>query len=396
MKILVANLGSTSFKYRLFDMAKAEALLARGGVERIGSDKARSYATTDKGSSEKIGTVADHAAAVEACLALLCDPQRGVMADATELTAIGFKAVHAEGLSGVQRVTPAVLAAMEAYNVVCPAHNPPYVAAMRLLAEKLPHIPLVAAFESGFHQTIPLSRQLYAVPKEWAAMGIRRYGFHGASHRYIAERSAQLLEHPQARVISCHLGGSSSLCAIQGGKSIATSMGFSPQSGLPQNNRVGDIDVFTLPILLKKTGKSLETLLENLANKSGLEGMSGAGNDLRDIEQAAQQGNAQAQEAMAVYVEAIRHYLGAYLVALNGADAIVFTGGIGENSATMRSAICTNLDWFGIKLDPHKNQHARGEAAIHAEGCRVELWTMPTNEEIIVARQTQSVLSAQS
>lgn len=227
-------------------------------------------------------------------------------------------------------------------------------------------------------------------------MGIRRYGFHGASHRYIAERSAQLLEHPQARVISCHLGGSSSLCAIQGGKSIATSMGFSPQSGLPQNNRVGDIDVFTLPILLKKTGKSLETLLENLANKSGLEGMSGAGNDLRDIEQAAQQGNAQAQEAMAVYVEAIRHYLGAYLVALNGADAIVFTGGIGENSATMRSAICTNLDWFGIKLDPHKNQHARGEAAIHAEGCRVELWTMPTNEEIIVARQTQSVLSAQS
>jgi acetate kinase len=396
MKILVANLGSTSFKYRLFDMAKAEALLARGGVERIGSEKARSYATTDKGSSEKIGKVADHAAAVEACLALLCDPTHGVMADAKELTAIGFKAVHAEGLSGVQRVTPAVLSAMEAYNVVCPAHNPPYVAAMRLLAEKLPHIPLVAAFESGFHQTIPMSRQLYAVPKAWAAMGIRRYGFHGASHRYIAERSAQLLEHPQARVISCHLGGSSSLCAIQSGKSMATSMGFSPQTGLPQNNRVGDIDVFTLPVLLKKTGQPLEKLLETLANASGLEGMSGAGNDLRDIELAAQQGNAQAQEAMSVYVEAIRHYLGAYLVALNGADAIVFTGGIGENSASMRSAICANLDWFGITLDPHKNQQARGEAAIHAEGSTVELWTMPTNEEIIVARQTKSVLSAES
>ena len=393
MKILVANLGSTSFKYRLFDMAKAEALLAKGGVERIGSDQARSYATTDKGSSEKIGKVADHAAAVEACLALLCDPVKGVMQDASELAAIGFKAVHAEGLSGVQRVSPAVLAAMEAYNTVCPAHNPPYVAAMRLLAEKLPHIPLVAAFETGFHQTIPMSRQLYAVPREWAAMGIRRFGFHGASHRYIAERSAQLLEHPQARVISCHLGGSSSLCAIRAGQSIATSMGFSPQTGLPQNNRVGDVDVFTLPVLLKKTGQSLDKLLETLANKSGLEGMSGAGNDLRDIEQAAEKGNAQAQEAMAVYVEAIRHYLGAYLVALNGADAIVFTGGIGENSATMRSAICANLDWFGITLDPQKNQQAKGEAAIHAESSSIELWTMPTNEEIIVARLTKQALS---
>lgn len=394
MHILIANLGSTSFKYRLFDMANGEALLAKGGVERIGSDKARSYATTDKGSSEKIGTVADHAAAVEACLALLCDANMGVLKDAKELAAIGFKAVHAEGLSGVQRVTPEVLAAMEAYNVVCPAHNPPYVKAMRLLAEKLPHIPLVAAFETGFHQTIPLSRQLYAIPQEWVKLGIRRYGFHGASHRFIAERSTEVIKKP--KVISCHLGGSSSLCAIGSGKSLATSMGFTPQTGLPQNNRVGDIDVFTLPILLKKTGKTLDALLADLANKSGLEGLSGAGNDLRDIEIAAQQGNADAQLAMNVYVEAIRHYLGAYLVALGGADAIVFTGGIGENSATMRSAICANLQWFGIELDAPKNQSAKGEAAIHSVNSRVELWTMPTNEEIIVARQTRQVLSAES
>lgn len=393
MKILIANLGSTSFKYRLFDMAKAEALLAKGGVERIGSDKARSYAATDKSSSEKFGTVADHAAAVEACLALLCDPAMGALKDAGELTAIGFKAVHAEGMTGVQRVTPEVLAAMEAYNQVCPAHNPPYVKAMRLLSEKLPHIPLVAAFETGFHQTIPLSRQLYAIPRDWAKLGIRRHGFHGASHRYIAERSAQLLEHPKAKVISCHLGGSSSLCAIVAGKSVATSMGFTPQSGLPQNNRVGDIDVFTLPIIMMKTGKSLDETLNLLANKSGLEGLSGAGNDLRDIETAAQQGNADAKLAMEVYIEAIRHYLGAYLVALGGADAIVFTGGIGENSATMRSGICANLDWFGIKLDPQKNQQAQGESAIHTNGSRVELWTMPTNEEIIVARLTKSVLA---
>lgn len=388
MKILIANLGSTSFKYRLFDMANGEALLAKGGVERIGSDKARSYATTDKGSSEKIGTVADHAAAVEACLVLLCDPTMGVLQDATELSAIGFKAVHAEGMSGVQRVNPDVLSAMEAYNVVCPAHNPPYVKAMRLLAEKLPHIPLVAAFETGFHLTIPLSRQFYAIPLEWTKLGIRRYGFHGASHRYIAERSAELLKSKSLKVISCHLGGSSSLCAIDSGMSQAVSMGFSPQSGLPQNNRVGDIDVFTLPILLKKTGKTLDALLSDLANKSGLEGVSGAGNDLRDIENAAQQGNPEARIAMEVYVEAIRHYLGSYLVALGGADAIIFTGGIGENSHAMRSAICANLKWFGIELDQQKNQSAQGEAAIHARQSRVQLWTMPTNEEIIVARQT--------
>lgn len=396
MKILIANLGSTSFKYRLFDMANGEALLAKGGVERIGSDKARSFATTDRGSSEKIGTVSDHATAVEACLALLCDANMGVLRDAKELAAIGFKAVHAEGLSGVQRVTPEVLAAMEAYNVVCPAHNPPYVKAMRLLAEKLPHIPLVAAFETGFHQTIPQSRQLYAIPQEWTELGIRRYGFHGASHRYIAERSAEVLKSKGLKVISCHLGGSSSLCAIDSGLSHAVSMGFSPQSGLPQNNRVGDIDVFTLPILLQKTGKTLDALLSDLANKSGLEGVSGVGNDLRDIEIAAQQGNPEARIAMEVYVEAIRHYLGSYLVALGGADAIIFTGGIGENSATMRSAICTNLKWFGIELDQQKNQSAQGEAAIHARLSRVQLWTMPTNEEIIVARQTQEVLSVQS
>ncbi len=393
MNVLIANLGSTSFKYRLYDMANAEKLLAKGGVERIGSDKARSYATTDKGSSEKIGSVPDHAAAVEACLALLCDAKMGVLKDAKELSAIGFKAVHAEGISGVQRVTPEVLAAMEAYNTVCPAHNPPYDKAMRLLAGKLPQIPLVAAFETGFHQSIPLARQLYAVPMEWAKLGIRRYGFHGASHRYIAERSTQLLNKPEAKVISCHLGGSSSICAIDSGKSMATSMGFTPQSGLPQNNRVGDIDVFTLPVIMKKTGKTLDAVLNDLANKSGLEGLSGAGNDLRDIEIAAEKGNADAQLAMQVYVEAIRHYLGAYLVALGGADAIIFTGGIGENSATMRSAICANLDWFGIKLNPHKNQTAKGEAAIHATDSRVELWTMPTNEEIIVARLTKTVLS---
>jgi acetate kinase len=393
MKVLVANLGSTSFKYRLFDMAAGEKLLARGGVERIGSSNARSYAKTDRGERERTEAVKDHAEAVEECLRLLSDPDVGVLKDPSDLAAIGFKAVHAEGISGVERVTSEVLAAMEAYNAVCPAHNPPYVQAMRLLAEKLPHIPLVAAFETGFHQTLPTARQLYAVPHEWADFGIRRYGFHGASHRYIAERTAQLLENPDAKIISCHLGGSSSLCAIEEGYSVATTMGMSPQTGLPNNNRVGDFDIFALPAVMKHTGMTVEQVLETLATKSGLLGVSGGlSNDLRDLEQSAEAGNACAQQALDVFVEAVRHYLGAYLMALNGADAIVFTGGIGENSATMREAICKDLDWFGIALNPLKNENAKGEAAIHAVDSRVQIWTMPTNEELIVARQTVAAL----
>ena len=394
MKVLVANLGSTSFKYRLFDMAD-ERLLARGGVERIGTAHARSTAESQRGRRALEGPVPDHAAAVLACLHLLTDPQLGALRDAGELAAIGFKAVHAQGLTGVWRVDDRVLAAMEAYNEVAPAHNPPYVRAMRLLAEKLPHIPLVAAFETGFHETIPPAQRLYAVPLEWAEQhGIKRWGFHGASHRYIAERTAHRLGNPAARIISCHLGGSSSLCAIADGKSAANSLGLSPQSGLPHNNRVGDFDPFALPALLRATGKTLDQVLDDLATCSGLYGLSGVSNDLRDIETAARQGNARAQLALDVFVAAVRHYLGAYLLLLNGADAIVFTGGIGENSAAIRAAVCANLDWFGIALDPVRNQEANGEVPIHATTSRVQVWTMPTNEELIVARQVRDLLAA--
>jgi acetate kinase len=393
MMILVANLGSTSFKYRLFDMA-TEKVLARGGVERIGSAKSRSHAQTERGSWEKDTPVPDHAAAVEACLELLTDSQVGVLKRSGELAAIGFKAVHAQALTGVHRVDAKVLAAMEGYNDVAPAHNPPYVRAMRLLAEKLPHIPLVAAFETGFHESIPVAERLYAVPLEWADLGVKRWGFHGASHRYIAERAAKLLNNPRAKIISCHLGGSSSLCAIKEGSSCANSMGMSPQSGLPQNNRVGDFDPFALPALIRATGKSLEQLLDDLANRSGLLGLSGGhSNDLRDLEQQAREGSPVSQQAIDVFVASVRHYLGAYLLLLNGADAIVFTGGIGENSATIRSAVCANLDWFGIFLDPGRNEQARGEMALQASKSRTQLWIMPTNEELIVARQARDLLS---
>ena len=395
MKILVANLGSTSFKYGLFDMTD-EKLIARGGVERIGSTESRCFVEAAGQREEATLEARDHAAAVRLCLAQLSDPKRACLKDPSELAAIGFKAVHAKGVSGVQRVDERVLKAMEEYADVAPAHNPPYIAAMRLLARELPQIPLVAAFETGFHQSIAPSEKLYAVPLEWATKhGIQRHGFHGASHRYIAGRTAQLLGNPKAKIISCHLGGSSSICAIEEGYSVANSLGMSPQTGLPHNNRVGDFDPFAIPVIMRETGKTLAEVLDDLACRSGLLGLSGY-NDLRDIEEDARKGGPVSQQAIDVFVAAVRHYLGAYLLLLNGADAIVFTGGIGENSALMREAVCANLGWFGICLDPAKNQSARGEMAIHAASSRVQVWIMPTNEEIIVARQAKQLLEGRA
>ncbi|HKD35293.1 MAG TPA: acetate/propionate family kinase [Pirellulales bacterium] len=396
MNILVANLGSTSFKYRLFDM-RDERQLARGGIERIGA--AQSCCTVEmKGQKlERTLSAPDHAAAVRTCLDQLTDPQDGCLKDTREVAAIGFKAVHGGRVSAVQRITPEVLMAMEEMNPVAPAHNPPYVGAMRLLNEKLPGIPLVAAFETGFHATIPDRLRRYAVPHEWATdFHIQRWGFHGASHRYIAERTAQLIGRNDLRLISCHLGGSSSLCAIRGGKSVATSMGMSPQSGLPQNNRVGDFDPFTLPLVMRRTGQTLDQVLETLAERSGLLGLSGASGDVRDLEQAAAQGNPRSKLALDVFTTAIRHYFGAYLVELGGADAIIFTGGIGENSAGVRAAICRDLDQLGMVLDEAKNAAARGEARIDAASSHAQIWIMPTNEELIVARQTKQFLENQT
>jgi acetate kinase len=395
MKVLVANLGSTSFKYRLYDLGlPAEPMLARGSVERIGSDEAKVRFQSDSGVAEEVMPIPDHGAAMQICLDQLTAPGIGVIRSADEVGAIGFKAVHARGLTGVHRVDSSVLDAMEQYSLVAPAHNPPYVRAMRTLAARFPSIPLVAAFETGFHRTIPEANQRYAVPDEWATRhGVRRWGFHGASHRYIAERTAALLGRDDLRVISCHLGGSSSLCAIRDGRSRATSMGMSPQTGLPQNNRVGDFDVFALPALLEETDLKLEQVLEALASRSGLLGLGGAGNDLRDIEAAAAGGDSRAQLALDVYIASIRHYLGAYLVELGGADAVVFTGGIGENSARIRAGVLRDLDWFGIQVDWGKNSSTRGgEALLSAPGSRVQIWTIPTNEEIVVARQARDLL----
>lgn len=392
MKVLVANLGSTSFKYRLFDMDD-ERQLARGGVERIGAERSDAFVESGGKRSELSVAAPDHAAAVEQCLSQLTEPGHGCLSTADEVSAIGFKAVHGGRAGGVTRVDADVLAAMEEMAQVAPAHNPPYVAAMRQLQEKLPHIPLVAAFETGFHLTNPPRLKHYAVPVEWAEeYGIRRWGFHGASHRYVAHRTRELLGRDDLRVISCHLGGSSSVCAIRNGESVATSMGMSPQSGLPQNNRVGDFDPFALPVLMQRAGKTLDEALEMLGNECGLKGLSGVSGDVRDLADAARQGNERARLALDVYTTSVRHYLGAYLVELGGADVIAFAGGIGENGADIRAAVCDGLEGLGIELDATKNAGARSEGPIHAAGSRTQIWIVPTNEELIVARQTKELL----
>jgi len=392
MKILVANLGSTSFKYQLIDM-DGERQLARGEIERIGSAESRCVVRIGDRRREETLPVPDHAEAVRICLAELTHPELGCIKDTAEVSAIGFKAVLGGRVDGVQRVTDEVIEAMQEAADIAPAHNPAYIAAMRALRQRFPQMPLVAAFETDFHRTIPDCNRHYAVPLEWAEKGlVRRWGYHGASHRYIATRTAEILGRSDLRIISCHLGGSSSVCAIRNGQSVANSFGMSAQTGLPHNNRVGDFDPFALPVVMKLTGKSLEEVLKMLASQSGLLGLSGLSSDIRDLDVAAASGNARAKLAVDVLVSAVRHYIGAYLVELGGADAIVLTGGIGENRVEFRAAVLRNLEELGIVLDPAANRQAKGEARISAPQSRVQVWVMPTNEELIVARQAKRLL----
>jgi acetate kinase len=368
MLVLVANLGSTSFKFKLLDMDAGGDVLAKGGYERIGQPGS---------------PYASHADVIDVILKEL--PRRP--------DAIGFKAVHGGPISGAVRVTDEVIAIQEQFADVAPAHNPPYIAAMRAFREKMPHTPQVAAFETAFHQTIPLSRQVYAIPHEWTEkLGIRRYGFHGASHRYIATRVKELV--PEARrIISCHLGGSCSITAIENGKSVANSFGMTAQSGVFHCNRVGDFDAFALQKLLKG-GVSLDEIFKKLGKEGGLLGMSGVSPDMRDVEKAAVEGNARAKLAVDAFVESVRGFIGQYLVALSGCDVLAFTGGIGENGVAIRQAICHGMEWAGIALDPAKNQVRGKEEKISKVESDVQIWIVPTNEELIVARQTLAVLRA--
>lgn len=393
MKVLVANLGSTSFKYRLFDLSN-ETQLARGGIDRIGQPESFCFVEIGGQRSERNQSVPDHAKAVGICLEQLTDPQHGCLASVAEVSGIGFKAVFAGSLSGVRIVDETLLQKMDALSDIAPAHNPPYVRAMRQLREAFPQIPLVAALETGFHETIPFENRAYAVPYEWYTdLEIRRWGFHGASHRFIAGRIAALLGRNDLKVISCHLGGSASICAIRDGQSFAASMGMSPQGGLPNNNRVGDFDAYAIPVVMKATGLTFEQVLAEMSSKGGLLGISGLSGDCRDLEEASAKGHERAELALKLFEASIRSYIGAYLALLGGADVIVFTGGIGENSERIRANVCRDMQWAGVELCPQRNAGVQGEACLSKDGSRVQVWTVPTNEELVVARQTAEAIS---
>ncbi len=391
MRCLVANLGSTSFKYKLYAMPQ-EQVLGEGAADRLGQGQSNWSVTVGNQREKGVCDLADHAAAIALHLEKLTS--LGALPSIDAVEAIGFKAVHGGPISGAVQVDEQVLATMQEFADVAPQHNPPYIAAMKAFQTRLPKVPQVAAFETAFHQTVPLSRQVYGIPHEWTEkLGIRRYGFHGASHRYIATRMQQL--NPQARrVISCHLGGSCSLCAIQNGKSVANSFGMTAQSGTFHASRVGDFDAFALLKLLD-SGLDLDTIWKRLGKEGGLLGISGVSPDMRLVEEAADQGNARAKLALEAFVETCRHYLGAYLVALGGADAVVFTGGIGQHGKGIRAAVCAGLEFAGIRIDAARNQLAQGhqESRVEAEGSHTQIWVLPTNEELIVARQTHAVLT---
>ena len=365
MKVLIPNIGSTSFKYRLLELpeialpenatpgdpAARETVLAQGRVERIGQPGG------------------ECAAAIRKCLGEIAGPGKPLKS-LSEIGAVGFKAVHTGPLNTPQIIDDALLAAMEEFSFLAPAHNPPYIAAMKAFEQELPGVPLVAVMEPFPYRFMDEASTTYAVPYAWRTeYGIRRYGFHGASHRSANERAQALLGRKDLRHISCHLGGSSSVAAFKKGVAVDMSMGASPQSGLPQNNRVGDIDVFAVLHMMKKLGLGPDEMAKLLGSQSGLAGISGTSGDLRDLEE-----------------------VGAYLLELGGGNVITFSGGIGENSAAIRAAALKGMAPFGVELDDEKNAEMKGEGEISTLRSLVKVLVIPANEESILARETVQVV----
>ena len=376
MKCLIPNIGSTSFKYRVLEMP-GESVVAEGRVERIGQPG---------------GECADYPAAIRKCITAICGEGKALKS-LSEIGTVGFKVVHAGPLNQSQLIGDELLQAMEEYTFFAPAHNPPYIAAIQAFRQELPGVPLVAVIETAPYRFMDEAATTYAVPYEWRTKyGIRRYGFHGASHRAANEHTSALLGRQDLRHISCHLGGSSSIAAFRDGVAIDTSFGTSPQSGLPQNNRVGDIDAFAVLHMMKKLNVGPHEMARILGQNSGLAGLSGTSGDLRDLDEAAAAGSKQARLALNVFARSIRHYIGAFQLEMGGVDAITFSGGIGENSAELRAAVLKNLTDFGIELDEKQNCSAKGLGAISTENSVVKILIVPANEELIVARETVKVV----
>lgn len=395
MKILICNVGSTSLKYRLIDMADQERTLAVGKMERVGAPEgAFSHKDQAGRSLERTLPIPDHGAGISLMIEQLVG---GVIASLEEIACVGFKVVHARGVTGVQLLDERVLQAMAEFNCIAPSHNPPYIAAVRQFAKLMPGVPLIGSFETGFHASIPPKAYLYSIPKELEQKyGIRRYGFHGASHEYVAGMVEQLMGRKGLKIVTCHLGGSGSLCAVQDGRSVDTTLGFSLQSGIMHNNRCGDIDPYIPLYLMEEQGMTLEEVKDLLNKKSGFLGLSGVSNDLRDIEQAAKEGNVDAQNCIDTYCYNLKKQIGAYAAAMGGLDAIAFAGGIGENSPLVRSMVCQGMEFLGVKLDESLNTASGYDREISAKDSSVKVYVIATNEEIVVARKARDYLEAKA
>ena len=393
MKVIVCNIGSSSLKFQLLDMPD-ESLLARGQMERVGFDNAAiRYFVGDRQVHEETRALPGHREAVQHMLDFLTDPRFGVLAGLGNVDAVGFKTIQAGEKNGSVLLTPDVLEAMEYYKELAPAHNPAYLRAIYMFRELMPETSLVGVFEPGFHIHAPEYAKVYGAPYEWfETYAVKKYGYHGASHRFVTGETVRLLNLPadDHKVITCHLGGSSSLCAYKNGVAIDTSMGFTPQSGVIQGTRIGDMDPYVLPYIMDKKGISLQQALEECARQAGLAGLSGTSGDMRDINDAIARGSRQALLARQKYIYDVKRYIGEFLVLMEGLDAITFTGGIGQRDAPLRQEVLSALGFLGFELDAARNAaHAQ---VISKETSAITALVLETNEEIVVARETARVV----
>jgi acetate kinase len=386
-KIIAINAGSSSLKFQLFDMPE-ESVITKGLIERIGLDNAVFNISVNGEKKEEITDIPDHEVAVKMLLEKLTG--FGIIDSLNEIQGIGHRVVHGGELFNESvLITDEVIEKIEDLSDLAPLHNPANLTGIKAFRNVLPNVPAVAVFDTAFHQSMPESSFLYSLPYEYYKdFGIRKYGFHGTSHKYVSERAAEMLGRPkeQVRLISCHLGNGASIAAIEGGKSIDTSMGFTPLAGVAMGTRSGNIDPALIPFIMEKTGSTAEEVLNILNKKSGMLGVSGFSSDLRDIEQQASEGNERAELALEVFANRIHKYIGSYASRMYGVDAIVFTAGIGENSSLVREKVLQGLEFMGVYWDPARNNVRGEETFINYPHSPVKVMIIPTNEEVMIAR----------
>lgn len=386
-KIIAINAGSSSLKFQLFEMP-SEEVITKGLIERIGLNDGIFNITVNGEKIKEVRDIPNHEVAVKLLLDKLT--ALGIIKSLDEIEGIGHRVVHGgEVFDDSVLITEEVLKKIEALSELAPLHNPANVTGIKAFQQVLPNVPAVAVFDTAFHQTMPESSFLYSLPYEYyEKYGIRKYGFHGTSHKYVSQRAAEMLKRPieQLRLISCHLGNGASIAAIEGGKSIDTSMGFTPLAGITMGTRSGNIDPALIPYIMEKTGKTADEVLDILNKKSGLLGLSGFSSDLRDIEAQAAEGNERAELALEVFASRIHKYIGLYAARMNGVDAIIFTAGIGENSDVIRAKVLRGLEFMGVYWDPSLNKVRGEEAFINYPHSPVKVMVIPTNEEVMIAR----------